>query len=88
MNEKKKLELLSKMYAKKQDVLNEHFIMHNYSFYQFFDENELTKDEYENILREAYLSGYVTVKLKSPSTFDGAIVKITEKGVLYVEENK
>lgn len=62
--------------------------MHNYSLYQFFNENELTKKEYEDILREAYLSGYVTIKLKYPSTFDGAIVKITKKGVLYVEENK
>lgn len=76
------------MYKKRQDVLNEHFIVYNFSFYQFFNENELTKEEYKNILKNAYLSGYVTVKLKDPSTFDGASLKTTEKGVLYVEENK
>ena len=76
------------MYVKKNDILNERYISYTYSFYDFFNDKEETKEEYENVLKELYKSGYVKIDLKSLSSFDCATIKITAKGVTYIEENK
>ena len=88
MNKETSLKILSQMYVKKNDILNERYISYTYSFYDFFNDKEETKEEYENVLKELYKSGYVKIDLKSLSSFDCATIKITAKGVTYVEENK
>ncbi len=88
MNKETSLKILSQMYVKKNDILNERYISYTYSFYDFFNDKEEMKEEYENILKELYKSGYVKIDLKSLSSFDCATIKITAKGVTYVEENK
>ena len=88
MNKETSLKILSQMYVKKNDILNERYISYTYSFYDFFNDKEETKEEYENVLKELYKSGYVKIDLKSLSSFDCATIKITAKGVTYVEENR
>ncbi len=80
--------ILSKMFTTKKDAYHEHHIMLNFSFYDFWNKEEISKEAYEQTIIELVKSGYITITPRSNTSYDGAIIKITKEGVIYANENK
>ena len=80
--------ILSNMFTTIKDAYHEHYIMLNFSFYDFWNEAEMSKEAYEQTILELVRSGYITITPRSNTSYDGAIIKITKEGVIYANENK
>lgn len=83
MKDKYYVSILSKMYTYKTDAYNEHLRAANFEFYDFWNKNEITKEDYEKMILALRQSGYIDIKPKSIYSYDGAIIKITAEGVIY-----
>lgn len=82
------LQILSKMYKSKTDAYDEHFYAYNFDFYDFWNEIEISKKDYEQAMLELKQSGYITIEPSSTLSYDGAIVRITKQGIIYANESK
>lgn len=88
MKRKDYIDILSKMFTTKETKLFEHYYSHRYGFYDFWDKNTMSQNDYEYLMMELKHLEYIKIDLKTQTSFDGAIIHITAKGVEYANENK
>lgn len=70
MKDKYYVSILSKMYTYETDAHNEHFRAANFEFYDFWNENEISKEDYEKTMLALRQSGYIDITPKSRYSYD------------------
>lgn len=75
----KKMELFHRMIKIENNIIQEDFYAKNYLFYDFMDDLELNKNEYEKLLFDLHKKEFITINMNKEQDFNYATIRATTK---------